>query len=147
MGSSSQSATSSTTNNHEVSGTLADYSQGDGPRTNTSVVGDSNTVNVLDGGAIDKAFGFGKDSLDYADKQSERTQKALAASVAATQALAAAQSQNDADTVDKILALTDSITTGGATTVTKWVIGMLIFFAAAGATVLVFYGNKNAKKA
>lgn len=135
MGGSSSAATSSKTYQSENNSTLADYSQGNGDRSNVSVSGEGNQISILDGGAI-------RDSLQFADKQNERAQTAVAVSVAATQALAARQSQNDADTVDKIIALTDTITTGGAMTTTKYLIGMFVFFALAGAAVAILGGKK-----
>lgn len=135
MGGSSKASTSSSTTQTEYNSTLADYSQGDGDRSNVSVSGTSNRVEILDGGAI-------RDSFAFADKQNERAQTAVAVSVAATQALAARQAQNDADTVDKIIALTDTVTTGGAMTTTKYLIGMVVFFALAGAAVAIMTSKK-----
>lgn len=159
MGSRSRSSTtqSSVTNNEttEINTSLGDYSVGDGTRATTTTNGDGNviTINTSDFGAIEGGIGLGKDALKFADSalggaldfgksaldkvdnSADRTTKAITG-------LASAQERSNADTIDKVLAITTARTTDGSAQLMRMLMGLGI---TAAAVFLLYTMMKNKK--
>lgn len=153
-GSSSKSSTKSETTEYNVS--QADYSTGDGSRTDTTVAGTGNTVSVTatDFGAIEKgaeiakdsiagmqatvgqAFNFGGQALQFADQASARA-------TAAVTSLAAQQERSNKDTVAQVLSIAETIKTGGESQTKKLALyGAGLLTVAVLAVAFIFKGKR-----
>jgi hypothetical protein len=151
VGSKSSSATSSTTTNKETNLSQADYSTGDGSRTNANVTGDKNTVTIqtTDFGAVQgsfdvakdsvgKALSFGTEALDFAQQQGQGAMDAVSKAVIATQSLAASAEKNQSDTVDKLTNLVSDVKTEGQSTAMKMLAAVVALLMLSGVAVAYF---------
>lgn len=147
-GSSSKSSAKSETTEYNVS--QADYSTGDGSRTDTTVAGTGNTVSVTatDFGAIEGGIDVAKtaiasssqalnSSLEFADRASDRT-------VGALSGIQAAQQKAQTEVLGNVLKLTETVKTDGAAQTTRLMTGV-IFAIIAGAVVVAVVVTKGKK--
>lgn len=162
MGGSSKANTSSQTSQVSTTNTHADYSQGDGPRINTTVTGSNNTM--TDHGAVmagmevakdslaaitagtNSALDFGRDALGFANAQGQMASDAVKSSLSQVSSMAAANEAGNRDTVRTLSDLAMNLKSDGAAQQTKTVQTVVIGLAiVAGVTVAAI--SLNGRKA